>query len=45
MFDAIHMALQEMKNAKNPRKAILIVSDGGDNNSQFTSTQIQDLVR
>jgi len=45
MLDAIHMALQEMKNAKNPRKAILIVSDGGDNNSQVTSTQIQDLVR
>jgi Ca-activated chloride channel family protein len=45
MFDAIHMALQEMKKAKNPRKAILIVSDGGDNNSQFTSAQIQDLVR
>ena len=45
MLDAIHMALQEMKRAKNPRKAILLVSDGGDNNSQFTSAQIQDLVR
>ncbi len=45
MFDAIHMAVQEMKKAKNPRKAILIVSDGGDNNSQFTSAQIQDVVR
>jgi Ca-activated chloride channel family protein len=45
MFDAIHMALQQMKSAKNPRKAILIVSDGGDNNSQVTSAQIQALVR
>ena len=34
MFDAIHMAVQEMKKAKNPRKAILIVSDGGDNHGR-----------
>jgi Ca-activated chloride channel homolog len=45
MLDAIDMALREMKNAKNPRKAILIVSDGGDNHSRYTSSQIQALVR
>jgi len=45
MLDAVDTALREMKNAKNPRKAILIVSDGGDNNSRYTSSQIQDLVR
>jgi len=45
MLDAAQMALQEMKKAKNPRKAILIVSDGGDNNSRYTSSEIQSLVR
>ena len=45
MLDAVDTALREMKNAKNPRKAILIVSDGGDNNSRYTPPQIQDLVR
>ena len=45
LLDAVHMGLQEMKRAKNPRKALLIISDGGDNNSRFTSTQIADLVR
>ena len=39
------MGLQEMKRARNPRKALLIISDGGDNNSKYTSTQISDLVR
>jgi VWFA-related protein len=45
MLDAIHLSLREMKKAKNPRKAIVIVSDGGDNHSQFTSTEIESLVR
>jgi Ca-activated chloride channel homolog len=39
------MGLQEMKRSKNPRKALLIISDGGDNNSRFTSSQISNLVR
>ena len=37
MLDAINLALREMKKAKNPRKAIVIVSDGGDNNSKYTA--------
>jgi Ca-activated chloride channel family protein len=45
MLDAVHIGLQEMKRAKNPRKALLIISDGGDNNSKYKSSQIADLVR
>lgn len=45
LLDGVHIGLQEMKNAHNPRKALLIISDGGDNNSRYTSTEIQDLVR
>lgn len=45
MLDAVHMALHEMKEAKNPRKALLIISDGGDNHSRYTSAEIQSLVR
>jgi Ca-activated chloride channel homolog len=45
LLDAVHVGLQEMKRAKNPRKALLIISDGGDNNSRFTAIQIEDLVR
>jgi Ca-activated chloride channel homolog len=45
MLDGVNLALQEMKKAKNPRKAVLIISDGGDNNSHYTSAQIQSLVR
>jgi Ca-activated chloride channel family protein len=45
MLDAVNLALSEMKKAKNSRKAIVIVSDGGDNHSQYTSAQIESLVR
>ncbi len=45
MLDAINAALHEMKKAKNPRKAIVIVSDGGDNHSHYTAAEIESLVR
>ena len=45
MLDAINTGLHEMKKAKNPRKAILIVSDGGDNHSHYTAAEIESLVR
>lgn len=45
LLDGVHLGLQEMKHARNPRKALLVISDGGDNNSLYTSKQIQDLVR
>ena len=45
MLDAINMGLAEMKKARNSRKAIVIISDGGDNHSRYTSAQIESLVR
>jgi Ca-activated chloride channel family protein len=45
MLDAIDLGLREMKKAKNPRKAIVIISDGGDNNSKYTASEIESLVR
>ena len=45
LLDAVDLALREMKKAKNARKAIVIVSDGGDNNSHYTPAQIESLVR
>jgi VWFA-related protein len=41
LFDAIHMALGVMKKARHERKALVIVSDGGDNRSRHTFTAIK----
>jgi Ca-activated chloride channel homolog len=45
LLDAIYLALHEMKKARNPRKAILVISDGGDNNSRYTESEIKNVVR
>jgi len=39
LFDAIHVAVDEMRRARFPRKAVLIVTDGMDNHSRFTERQ------
>ena len=41
LFDAILVALKEMKNARNPRKALVIVSDGGDNWSRHNLREMR----
>ena len=45
LLDAIYLALHEMKKAKNPRKALLVISDGGDNASRYTENEIKNLVK
>jgi Ca-activated chloride channel family protein len=41
LLDAIHLALGQMKKARNTRKAIVVVSDGGDNWSRQTVRQVK----
>jgi Ca-activated chloride channel family protein len=45
MVDAIGLALQEMRRATNPRKVLLVLSDGGDNNSRYSEGELLSLVR
>jgi len=45
LLDAIYLGLAQMKKARNPRKALLVISDGGDNNSRYTEGEIRNLVK
>ena len=45
LLDAVYLALHTMKKASNPRKALLVISDGGDNSSRYTESEIKNLVR
>jgi len=45
LLDAIYLAINTMKRAKHTRKAILIVSDGGDNSSRYTTKEVKNSVR
>jgi len=45
LLDAIYMALHEMRRSKKNKKALLVISDGGDNNSRYTEREVTNLVR
>ena len=45
LLDAIYFGLNKMKQAKNDRKALLVVSDGGDNRSRYTESEVRAVVR
>jgi len=45
LLDAVYLGLHEMKRARNGRKAILIISDGGDNSSRYTEGELRNLVK
>ncbi len=45
LLDAIYMGLHRMKKAHNPKKALLIISDGGDNHSRYTESEIKSIVK
>jgi Ca-activated chloride channel family protein len=45
LLDAVYLGLRQMKKAHNPRKALLIVSDGADNNSRFRARDVENLAR
>ena len=45
LLDGVYLAMNQMKKARNPRKAILIISDGGDNNSRYTESEVKNAVR
>jgi Ca-activated chloride channel family protein len=45
LLDAIYLGVSRMRQAKYPRKALLIISDGGDNHSRYTEGEIKSMVR
>ena len=45
MLDAVYLAVSELRSARYARKAIVIISDGGDNASRFTLREIKSVVQ
>jgi Ca-activated chloride channel family protein len=45
LVDAVVLGLHELKKSKLTRKALLIISDGGENNSRYNDRELRDLVR
>jgi len=45
LLDAIYLGLSEMRSAHNAKRALLILSDGGDNHSRYNEGDIKRLVK
>jgi Ca-activated chloride channel homolog len=43
--DAIWLGVQTMKHAKNSRRALIVLTDGGDNNSRYSDSELRKLVQ
>ncbi len=43
LVDALYLALRHMRSAHNPRRAILVVTDGGDNHSRYSEKELRAL--
>jgi Ca-activated chloride channel family protein len=45
LLDAIYLGLSEMKKSTTNRRALLVISDGGDNHSRYTENDVKRAVR
>jgi Ca-activated chloride channel homolog len=45
LLDAIYLGVSKMRQAKYPKKAVLVISDGGDNHSRYTEGEIKSVVK
>ena len=45
LFDAIYLGLSEMRSAHNSRKALLIISDGGENHSRYSEGDVREFLK
>jgi Ca-activated chloride channel homolog len=45
LLDAIYLGLSEMRTARNAKRALLIISDGGDNHSRYRENDIKRMAR
>ena len=45
LLDAIYMGIHKMKDARYSRRALLIISDGGDNHSRYSDRDVKNAVK
>lgn len=45
LYDAVYMGLEKLKDGVNPKKALLLITDGLDNRSRYHLNNVRDFVR
>src|SRR5262249_31491020 len=45
LFDAVYAAVQKARTGRHEKRALIIISDGQDNNSRYTYSEVRELLR
>ncbi len=45
LYDAVYMGLEKLKEGNNPKKALLLITDGEDNRSRYTFSNVREFVK
>jgi len=45
MYDAVYVGLEKLKTGNNPKKALLLITDGEDNRSRYTFQNVKEFVK
>jgi Ca-activated chloride channel homolog len=45
LYDAVYLGLDKLKEANNPKKALLLITDGEDNRSRYTFSNVKEFIK
>lgn len=45
MYDAVYLGLEKLKEGSNPKKSLLLITDGEDNRSRYTFSNVKEFVK
>jgi Ca-activated chloride channel family protein len=45
LYDAVYLGLEKIRQARNDKKALIVITDGEDNSSRYTFTELRDFAR
>jgi Ca-activated chloride channel family protein len=45
LYDAVYLGLEKLKEGSNPKKALLLITDGEDNHSRYTFANVKEYVK
>ena len=45
LYDAVYLGLEQIKNGKNDKKALILITDGEDNSSRYTASEVREFAK
>lgn len=45
LYDAVYLGMEKLRKASYPKRALIVITDGGENHSRYTFSNLRDLVR